>query len=79
MQIDLFFRWYDLWIGAYVDTQQRAVYICPVPCCGVRVSWADWHTYPFRVIHFGPWWYIAYDRSGAWYQRWPHIAMGRGD
>ena len=35
----LFFRWYDLWIGAYIDTKGRAVYLCPVPCFGIKVSW----------------------------------------
>lgn len=33
-----FFRWYDLWIGLYIDTANRAIYICPVPCFGVKVQ-----------------------------------------
>lgn len=36
---EVFFRWYDLWIGAYVDTKGRAIYICPIPMVGVKVSW----------------------------------------
>lgn len=23
--------WYDLWIGAYFDTADRVLYVCPVP------------------------------------------------
>jgi hypothetical protein len=38
MSIRPFFRWFDLWIGLYVDTQARAIYICPVPCFGVRIA-----------------------------------------
>jgi hypothetical protein len=39
MSIKPFFRWYDLWIGAYVDTQAGAVYICPLPMLGVRIQY----------------------------------------
>lgn len=34
-----FWRWFDIWIGAYVDTERRAVYICPLPMVGVKVTW----------------------------------------
>ena len=34
-----FFRWYDLWIGMYIDTKSRAIYICPLPMIGVKVVW----------------------------------------
>jgi hypothetical protein len=37
MTITLFFRWYDLWIGAYVDVKNRTVYICPLPMVGIKV------------------------------------------
>ena len=29
MQIQ--FKWFDLWIGAYYDTKKRTWYICPIP------------------------------------------------
>lgn len=32
-----FFRWYDLWIGAYIDTEKGSVYICPLPTIGVEL------------------------------------------
>ncbi len=32
-----FFRWYDLWIGAYIDVNNRAIYICPLPMVGVKL------------------------------------------
>lgn len=32
-----FFRWYDLWIGAYVDVEDRTLYVCPLPMIGVKV------------------------------------------
>lgn len=38
MTIKPFFRWYDFWIGLYIDTANRAIYICPVPCFGVKVQ-----------------------------------------
>ena len=30
--------WYDLWIGAYWDRQARKLYILPLPCIGIVVS-----------------------------------------
>jgi hypothetical protein len=26
------FAWYDLWVGAYIDRENRTVYVCPLPC-----------------------------------------------
>lgn len=41
LSFNLFFRWYDLWVGAYVDVPNRTVYICPLPMFGVKVSWKE--------------------------------------
>ena len=30
--------WYDLWVGAYVDTKGRALYVCPLPCVVVKLE-----------------------------------------
>ena len=38
MKVTLFFRWYDLWIGAYIDRPRRTVYICLLPTIGVKIS-----------------------------------------
>lgn len=38
MRIRPFFRWFDLWIGAYVDLEKRAVYVCPVPMLGLKIE-----------------------------------------
>lgn len=32
-----FFRWYDLWIGAYYDRNEKVLYVCPLPMLGVRI------------------------------------------
>jgi hypothetical protein len=37
MKIKPFFKWYDFWIGVYIDTKERAVYICPIPMFGVKI------------------------------------------
>ena len=31
--------WYDLWAGVFVDLQKRRVYVLPVPCLGIVISW----------------------------------------
>jgi len=39
MKVTAFFRWYDLWIGAYVDMANRTLYVCPVPMFGLKIQW----------------------------------------
>lgn len=38
MKITPFFRWYDIWIGIFIDTKKRTVYVCPLPMVGVKVE-----------------------------------------
>lgn len=35
----LFFRWYDLWVGAYWDRAHATLYVCPVPTLGIKLCW----------------------------------------
>lgn len=37
MRVRPFFRWYDLWIGVYVDVPNRTIYVCPLPMIGVKI------------------------------------------
>lgn len=37
--INLFFRWYDLWIGLYIDKPNRTLYICPLPMIGLKIRY----------------------------------------
>jgi hypothetical protein len=39
MRIRLIVRWYDLWVGVFVDTQNRRLYVFPVPTLGLMISW----------------------------------------
>ena len=41
MRIRPFFRWYDLWIGAYVWWPARTVFICPIPMFGLRIEFVQ--------------------------------------
>jgi hypothetical protein len=34
-RVRLIFAWYDLWIGAYWDKQNKRLYVLPIPCCGI--------------------------------------------
>lgn len=38
MWIKPIFRWYDCWIGVFIDTKQRVVYVFPIPMFGLKVS-----------------------------------------
>lgn len=37
-QVSLFFAWYDLWMGCFWDRKTRALYICPLPCCVIKLK-----------------------------------------
>lgn len=37
LRVKPFFRWYDLWVGVYVDTRLKAIYICPLPTIGLKI------------------------------------------
>lgn len=39
LKIKPFFRWFDLWIGVYIDTKNDAVYIIPFPMFGIKIWW----------------------------------------
>lgn len=32
------FAWFDMWIGVYVDTEKRRLYVCPLPCLLVEIQ-----------------------------------------
>jgi len=39
MKIKPLFKWYDLWIGVYIDTKNRTIYILPLPMLGLKISY----------------------------------------
>lgn len=37
-RVSFFFAWYDFWVGVYYDRAERVLYVCPLPCCVVRIE-----------------------------------------
>jgi hypothetical protein len=35
IQLRIFFAWYDIWIGVFIQRKKRRVYFLPLPFCGV--------------------------------------------
>ena len=35
--INVYFAWYDFWIGVYLD-RYRTIYVCPLPMCCIAMS-----------------------------------------
>ncbi len=40
MRIRFIFRWFDLWVGVFIDRPHKKVYIFPLPCFGAVISYA---------------------------------------
>lgn len=43
MKIRPIFRWYDLWVGFFIDRPARRLYFFPIPCIGLRIEWGPTH------------------------------------
>lgn len=41
MKIRPIFAWFDLWIGVFIDRGKRRVYVFPLPCVGIVITWGD--------------------------------------
>ena len=55
MKIYPIFAWYDLWIGLFIDTKKKRLYIFPIPCFGLVIEWGPKDTeeqYPERQAAF---------------------------
>jgi hypothetical protein len=37
-RISLSFKWYDLWIGLYIDRKNHKLYICPLPTVLITID-----------------------------------------
>jgi len=38
LRVTPFFRWYDIWIGAFIDVSKRTIYVCPLPMLGLKIE-----------------------------------------
>lgn len=36
-KISLFFRWFDLWVGLYIDVEHETLYFIPFPMFGLKI------------------------------------------
>lgn len=39
MKVRPIFEPCDLWVGVFIDRAKRRVYVFPVPCVGLVISW----------------------------------------
>jgi hypothetical protein len=84
VKIEPFFRWYDLWVGCYVDIENLVIYVCPLPTLGVKLSFGVWEKIEqgFGTLNAFPWYgetrtmteivykleYLSWD--GDWWLGW---------
>jgi len=43
MKINFIFRWFDLWIGVFIDRKNHAVYVFPIPMFGIKITMKEAH------------------------------------
>lgn len=36
----IIFKWYDLWIGIFVDTRKEFLYVFPIPMLGLMIKYS---------------------------------------
>jgi hypothetical protein len=41
VRITPIFRWYDLWIGLFIDRPNHRLYAFPIPCFGFKMDWGQ--------------------------------------
>ena len=39
--IRTYLRWYDIWIGLFIDSKKRTWYICPLPTWAIEIVWKE--------------------------------------
>lgn len=39
IKITPFFRWYDIWIGIFIDCKNSTIYFVPFPMFGLKISY----------------------------------------
>jgi hypothetical protein len=53
MNMKLLFRWYDLWVGLYIDTKRKILYIFPIPMIGIAINYKKIHRdWEFECVEF---------------------------
>ena len=40
-RIKPYFRWFDLWMGLYIDTKNKTWYLGYCPMLGLKIEWED--------------------------------------
>ncbi len=38
IRIKVFFKWYDMRVGVYCDTENKILYICPIPMVAITIA-----------------------------------------
>lgn len=61
------FKWFDLWIGLFVDVPNRSLYFCPLPTLVIKVWYTEHETCPNCG---GVMYKIACDTGDGWALFW---------
>lgn len=48
MNISISFKWFDLWVGFFVDLEKQRVYFCPLPCIVILLQWNIQYSYRIK-------------------------------
>lgn len=57
MRVDIMWKWYDLWVGLYIDTKDDCLYICPLPTVVIRIHAPDFWKWRKVIRPICPHWW----------------------
>lgn len=52
LKINIFFAWYDFWIGFFYDRDKHILYICPLPMVVIEVQ-KKYCTHEYEEVYYG--------------------------
>jgi len=41
MKVKIIFKWFDFWVGLFIDTKKKTLYFFPVPMLGLEVKYGE--------------------------------------
>jgi len=51
MKVKIIFRWFDLWVGLFIDAKKKTLYVFPLPMLGLMVQFGHPSTTKEKILY----------------------------